>query len=30
MNNDTLKPLLWVIVITAIISTMNWNSYLFK
>jgi len=30
MNNDTLKPLLMGIVITAIISTMDWNSYLFK
>ena len=30
MNNDPLKPLLWAIVITAIISTMDWNSYLFK
>jgi len=27
-NMDNLKPLIWAIIITAIISTMDWNSYL--
>jgi len=28
VNMDNLKPLIWAIIITAIISTMDWNSYL--
>jgi hypothetical protein len=28
VNMDKFKPLIWAILITAIVSTMDWNSYL--